>query len=359
MTLLVHNEAQTLEEHLLYHLNQGVDVVLAIDDRSTDGATDVLESFVRGGHVSIVPRPPGRWGGSSSAWRTLLARLAFTEHRADWVLAGDPDEFWWPLAGDLKAALGGLPDRSELVFVPRTDVVFTGEPKSSALRELTVRERRSPLDPKVCFRGSASVVLDRGSHRAMHAADRDALGRWDAGQPMRLAPFTPLRIFHFGLRSSAQLERRLQAGTARNSDVLVRRGGVDDLSPRSVEPAARWRQEAIEQGLREGELVVDQRFREVVDRLKDPRVHPLPGPRAPEEASEHPQRTWSAEAIEIQELVAERLQERELGLRRRFVQAQDKHRASLRKGPLGLARRLTARLGHGGTYGTPPDPPRG
>lgn len=40
MTLLVHNEAELVEENLIYHLNRGVDLVLAIDDGSTDGSRE-------------------------------------------------------------------------------------------------------------------------------------------------------------------------------------------------------------------------------------------------------------------------------------------------------------------------------
>ena len=37
MTLLVRDEEDIVEDHLIYHLNQGVDFVVATDNRSVDG----------------------------------------------------------------------------------------------------------------------------------------------------------------------------------------------------------------------------------------------------------------------------------------------------------------------------------
>ena len=44
-----------------------------------------------------------------SEWQTRMARLAATEHGADWVITSDADEFWWPRAVSIPEALAAFP----------------------------------------------------------------------------------------------------------------------------------------------------------------------------------------------------------------------------------------------------------
>lgn len=84
--------------------------------------------------MAIVPRPPGSWRERCAAWRTELAPRAATEHAADWVLPGDPDEFWWPLVGDLKGALGWISEPYDIVMAPRTDFLSRRPPSGVCWR---------------------------------------------------------------------------------------------------------------------------------------------------------------------------------------------------------------------------------
>ena len=45
MTLLVRNEEDILKENIEFHLNQGVDHIIATNNLSTDGTTQILEDF--------------------------------------------------------------------------------------------------------------------------------------------------------------------------------------------------------------------------------------------------------------------------------------------------------------------------
>ena len=44
-----------------------------------------------------------------------MARLAATEHGADWVVNSDVDEFWWPRGGSFPEVLGEIPGRYGVV----------------------------------------------------------------------------------------------------------------------------------------------------------------------------------------------------------------------------------------------------
>ena len=99
MTLLARDEADVIDSWLAFHLNAGADFVVATDNRSDDGTTEILERYAREGHVHLI-REPGE-DLRQNEWVTRMARLAATEFGADWVINSDADEFWWPRGASL------------------------------------------------------------------------------------------------------------------------------------------------------------------------------------------------------------------------------------------------------------------
>jgi hypothetical protein len=107
MTLLVRDEADVVDSQISYHLNSGVDFILATDHDSHDGTTEILESYERDGVLRLF-RVHGEM--KDADWRTHMARLAATDHAADWIINTDADEFWMPRAGTLEEVFA-IPER--------------------------------------------------------------------------------------------------------------------------------------------------------------------------------------------------------------------------------------------------------
>ena len=79
MTLLARDEIDIVDSWLAFHLNAGADIVIATDNRSQDGTTEVLEEYARSGHVHLI-REPGE-DLRQNEWVTRMARLAATRVR--------------------------------------------------------------------------------------------------------------------------------------------------------------------------------------------------------------------------------------------------------------------------------------
>ncbi|HSI98232.1 MAG TPA: glycosyltransferase family 2 protein, partial [Gaiellaceae bacterium] len=73
MTLIARNEADIIDAQLAFHLNAGVDFVVATDHGSTDGTTEVFERHAGEGHLHLI-REEGDY--HEAEWRTRMARLA-------------------------------------------------------------------------------------------------------------------------------------------------------------------------------------------------------------------------------------------------------------------------------------------
>jgi hypothetical protein len=274
MTLVVRDEDDVLETNLDYHLNQGVDFVIATDNDSRDGTLEILERYASSGQLHLI-RESGtysskrEWDARQSEWQTRMARLAAVEFGADWVIHDDADEFWWPLSGTLKDVFAAIPRRFGVLGAPKVDFVPRPDDGRSIIDRMTVREVMSGVAaPKAAHRALPDIVV---AHMGDHGIWREGAGPCSApdGAPAMLAlPYWPIRIFHFPVRSAAQLEKRVRRG-GRVSGKLVRgarrrrselerayeEGRISDFYASKVVD-----DHSVEAGIRDGHLVVDRRF---------------------------------------------------------------------------------------------------
>ena len=262
-TLVVRDEADIVDVQIRYHLNAGVDFVVATDHQSVDGTTDILESYARAGvlrRISVAD-PVMRDG----PWRTQMARLAATEHGADWVLNTDADEFWMPRAGTLKEVLGSVPESHGVVFALSRHFVPRPDDERSFAERMTVRaapraaihDPTSPYRPhlKAAHRADPVITISFGSHTVWSP-------RWRA-----LHNWHPADVLHFPFRSLEQWENK-GSRRARGDKPLGQY--VTALRAReSGRSASRFQalvvdDEMLERGLAEGSLRVDTRLRDAL-----------------------------------------------------------------------------------------------
>jgi hypothetical protein len=263
-TLVVRDEADIVGEQIAYHLNAGVDFVIASDHMSEDGTTQILEQYVRDGHLRLI-RVQGEM--HDGPWRTHMARLAVTEHGADWVINTDADEFWMPRGGSLKEVFAAVPVSVAGIyalskhFVPRPDSSpFYERMTAHASPAVAINDPTSPYRPhlKMAHRGDPDVTVGHGSHTA-------ASPRWVA-----LHHWHPAEVLHFPYRSLAQWEnkgsRRARGDSPLGQYVTALRAKETGRS------ASRYAQLVVddlelEQGLAEGSLTIDVRLRDALRAL--------------------------------------------------------------------------------------------
>ena len=338
LTVLARDEADVIREHVEFHLNAGVDFVIATDNNSQDETTEILEKHAREGHLHLI-REHAQYL-QQSEWTTRMGRLAATEFGADWVIHSDADEFWWPRGESLKDVLASIPERYGIVrallrhFVPRPD------DGSSFAERMVVRVSASaPInDPRSLFRPNLKVI---------HRSDPNVTVSIGT-QRLIDSPLVPLRgwypieFFHFPVRSLEQCERKYahqQTAPGQTPSPYYDRvrtfldeGRIGEFYDSLVVD-----DEALERGLQDGTLVVDTRLRDALRALREGEELTFPKPTVVDEAA------YAVDVAALGEADVVRLQRRLDALEQRLLTLERRPLVRVDRKLRGAAKKLLRR----------------
>lgn len=204
MTLLARNEEDILREHILFHLSQGVDFIIATNNLSTDSTGEIMHEFERLGVLYYIYEDQDTH--NQSEWVTKMAKLAALKYNADWVINSDADEFWWPVYGNLKTTLVQVPANKKALKVERHNFMPSRPSSEPFYKKMLVRDANStncfgmPLPPKTIHRASQLVHVSNGNHFVQingivpHYATQE------------------IEILHFPIRSWEQFQLKIITG---------------------------------------------------------------------------------------------------------------------------------------------------
>ena len=214
LTVMVRDEADIIEAMIQHHLAQGVDLIIATDNGSVDGTREILEAHRSAGHLVLHDDPVHMKQQHSTV--TSMAREAYTDHQADWVINADADEFWVPVndAITLHEALSHIPKSIQSFLAPVTDMTGLAAASGSQFGRLHLRDHRSEREimrtgllahstPNAVHVGYAEIEVAQGNHFVNLAS---------SGEP---APEWAIEVLHLPWRSWEQYRRKVDnAGRA-------------------------------------------------------------------------------------------------------------------------------------------------
>ncbi len=208
VTLMVRDEVDIIAAFVEHHLAQGADLIIATDNGSVDGTTEVLQRYADLGVLELHHDPVFR--KQQGAVVTGMARRAFTEYGADWVINADADEFWVPCDQSLtlRTALEAIPLSLVAFTVPVTNLVGPPAMRGSGIDRLLWRDLRTPeqLQAVGIFAQPTADAVHRGDPDVVVSQGNHFVSLKSTGQP---DPAFELEVLHLPWRSWLQYERRV------------------------------------------------------------------------------------------------------------------------------------------------------
>jgi len=208
LTLLCRNEEDIIKHNIDYHLKNGVSFIIATDNGSTDGTTDILRYYESLGLLHYIFQP--EYTHDQSKWVTHMAHLACSKYKADWILHCDADEFWCTSCNNLPSFFQSIPLSTNLLYVKRNNFIpplIDDYSPGPFFRKQIYRESNSKnffgdkLPDKVCHRSLNNISVTDGNHDLV---SKESI----------LSSLTPseLDIVHYPVRSLHQFTNKIKQG---------------------------------------------------------------------------------------------------------------------------------------------------
>ena len=214
VTVMVRDEIDIIAAMVEHHLAQGADLIIATDNGSVDGTAEVLQRYADLGVLELHHDPVFR--KQQHAVVTGMARRAYTQHHADWVINADADEFWAPVDKRLTLhdALARIPVSLNAFTARVTNLVGPPAMRGSGIDRLIWRDHRTQqqLNEVGIYAQPTSDAVHRGDPNVVVAQGNHFVSLESKGQPEAA---DALEVLHLPWRSWTQLEQKVvHAGRA-------------------------------------------------------------------------------------------------------------------------------------------------
>ena len=209
LTVLCRDEEDIIDSFCKFHLNKGVDHIVATDNGSVDKTRSILKKYAQKGLLTLIDEP--KHNHDQAIWVSRMAKLSTTKLKADWIIHSDADEFWYPKTRSLKTALGDIKQSINALRVKRTNFLppsHQSDPTQPFWQSMQIREHASlnslgnPLPPKICHRTIEDAFIEDGNHQLSSVSTR-----------ISYSDTKNIEILHFPIRNYWQLERKIRQGT--------------------------------------------------------------------------------------------------------------------------------------------------
>ena len=218
MTLLVRNEIDVIRKNIEFHLNKGVDFIIATDNGSTDGTRDVLVAYEKKGLLYLIDEK--QQDHSQSKWVNRMSKVAFQDFGADFIFHCDADEFWFPKSGDLKTEIKN--SSADVLYVNLINVLLENKDGNEKFPEDANYAVVNPIEttnyeedsksekfylfkypPKVIFKTKSDFLkVTEGNHDVENINDKKS----DLSKD--------ITIYHFPVRGKDHFFRKVKNGGA-------------------------------------------------------------------------------------------------------------------------------------------------
>ena len=217
MTLLVRDEEDIIEKNIRFHLNHGVDFIIATDNGSVDGTRDILKKYENKGLLHLIDEKIQDY--SQAEWVNRMGKLAYEKYNADIIFHCDADEFWFSKSRNLKNEILKKQNvdvlRVNLVNVLLEDKqgleIFPGDSKWAVV---------NPYETQNCAEDTKNknLYLFRSPQKVIYKTENGYLdvvsGNHDvvATEKLTTNGSKDIIIYHYPVRSRKQFFRKAKNG---------------------------------------------------------------------------------------------------------------------------------------------------
>lgn len=210
MTLLVRDEADIIERNICFHLNHGVDFILAGDNGSIDETTAILKKYEAMGVLAYSHIPDLTY--EQSKWVSKLAKKAVEDYQATHLFHCDADEFWTPKNRSLKhhlPAWGEIYEVPILNYLPNvpTENFWTARRYVVSRPYLQLNRHRYTSSHRYLLNKQMGKVLTSAKHTKIAQGNHYVLEVGESWNEVK-----NITIHHFPIRSYQHFQRKVKNG---------------------------------------------------------------------------------------------------------------------------------------------------